>query len=518
MALHLTCLSIALSLSPPESPAPASPPPAQPSTEQSANTPTAPQSFDPKVRRIGVQTLDETPAPQAKSSPAPTREIQATPDPSAPILPYTTPPAAPEKLQTRSSEPVCEDFSANCDPKPTFKFGAQFFMIPIADTGIGGRKDVQSRRIHQRARFSAAASWRSLGLKTEIQDVRQWGQGNKPGATADLVNLALYQGYLELVGKNKERGYHSFFRVGRQAIAWGEQRLLGYGEWTIHGRSHDALRAFVSIKDFEVDLFWSIRRPSQAPGPAVTENGSHLGGLRVASRHLKALSTEVFGLLHHDDGINPQTTDTLGNVGARVFGDPTSKLHYSVEGNYQFGKRNAVAHQAWAVAGWASWRQPLSGNMALRFKLGATAASGDKGDGKSREFFNFYPANHRNYGLMDRIGWRNMENYEAHVGMEFNKHLNFDVAYHYIGLQSGRGPWKDAPGNVLIPGTGVSDSDRSLASEIDFLANYRPLKAFHMQFGYGLWIPTYAGYSRMGVMPGTRRVQQRVFLLVKAQL
>lgn len=464
------------------------------------------QTFDPKVRRIGVQILDEAPP-----TPEPQGPDQATPDKTPPILPYTVPNNP--KLVT-GADLACQRSVANCEPRPTFKLGAQLLLLPIRDSGMGANKNVKSSRILQRARVSATGRWRSLGVHADLQDVRRWGQDDHPAAVSSLVNLSLYQGYLELVGENKARGYHSFFRAGRQAIVWGEQRLLGYGRWTIHGRSHDAVRALVNIKKSEVDLFWSVRRPSPDPQGAGTDSGAHLGGVRFGSTHLGALSAEVHGLWHLDD----QNDTSLGNVGARLYGDPNPALHYSFEGNFQFGKREALTHQAWALAGWASYQHRLSGELALNFKIGATAASGNKADGKSREFFNFYPANHRNYGLMDLIGWRNMMDYEAQAQIALAEHFNLGAAYHFLGLVSKQGAWRDTGGAIMAAGDPDSALGSALGSELDFLANYKPLKALHLQLGYGLWIPTQDAYRRLAVPQADRRVQQRVFLLVNAQL
>lgn len=469
--------------------------------------PTTEQSFDPKVRRIGVQTLDERPPAPPKT----TATDEATPDSAAPILPYTVPEGP--KLERLEKSP-CERSAAQCEPRPTFKLGAQLLLLPIRDAAIAGNKDTSSNRLLQRARLSATGRWRSLGVRADLQDVRRWGQDEHPAAVSSLVNLSLYQGYMELVGESKARGYRSFLRAGRQAIVWGEQRLLGYGRWTIHGRSHDALRALVDIRDYEIDLFWSVRRPSPVPQGTGNQSGAHLGGARLASKHLEALSAEVHGLWQLDD----QNNTSLGNVGLRVYGDPLPALHYSFEGNLQFGKQQAIKHQAWAFAGWASWTHRFSGELALNFKLGATAASGNKGDGKSREFFNFYPANHGNYGIMDLIGWRNMVDYEAQARVQLADHFNFGAAYHFLGLASTQGAWRAAGGDELAPTDSTRDLGSALGSELDFLANYKPLKALHLQLGYGFWVPTQDAYERLGVADNQRRVQQRVFLLVNAQL
>lgn len=492
--------------------------PEHPSTPQAHSVATETNKTEAE-HRVPVEALSSNKELQASST-----NSQTISQPSQPATPAQSSPAKPQAPATQTNagekpaDTPCAGPVSECTPKPTLKLGAQLFLFPIADTGIGGRKDVSHTRILQRARLSASAKWRSLGVKTELQDVRVWGQGSNAAATSDYVNTALYQGYFDLTGENKARKYHSFFRVGRQAIAWGEQRLLGYAEATVHGRAHDAVRALININDFEADLFWSIRRPSQAPGGASTPKSEHLGGLRFAYLGLPALSGELFGLLHHDDAGTPQNTQTIGNLGARVFGDPMEQLHYSLEGNLQFGKKNDLDHQAWAFAGSASWRQPMSETFAFRFKLGITGASGDKADGKSREFFNFYPSNHGKYGFVDRIGWRNMMDYELHAGFDLGKKFDLGAAYHFIGLQSDKGAWKGAGGNLIAPGTLVGSADRDLASEVDLLARYRPLESLFFQFVYGAWLPTEAGYQRMGSPAGTRRIQQRVYLMAVAKL
>lgn len=472
------------------------------------SAPPEPQSgsFDPKVRRFGVQTLDENQQQHL---------VQADQEP--PLLPSTAPvTSAPISNSEESKEQTRSKLDST---KPDFKIGASLLLIPIYDFGLDGTKDKELSRIHQRARLSTAMKWRSLGVKAEMQDVRAWGQNTSPGAASNFVNTALFQGYMELVGESKARDYRSFVRVGRQAIVWGDQRLMGAGTWTIHGRSHDAIRAFVGLGKYEIDAFWSVRRPSTAPSAPKQDSGSHLGGLRLSSLHLSYLSAEATGLLHHEDGDAPDTTETFGNLGLRLHGDIIPPLHYSLEGNFQFGDRRGLEHRAWATAGWASWLQRLPGAWALRFRLGASAASGQKDPTKSREFFNFYPSNHRHYGIVDRIGWRNMVDYEFRAQAELDQTFNVGAAFHYFLLESEKGAWKNAAGVLLSPNVPVGAPESgSLGSELDFFANYRPLRGLHLQFGYGLWMPTQDGYTRLNVPAGQRSAQQRVFLLMNAKL
>lgn len=71
----------------------------------------------------------------------------------------------------------------------------------------------------------------------QVQDVRTWGDETHTSTDATADKFDLHQGYLDVMPNE-----HWTLRIGRQEIAYDEDRLLGTGNWNQSGRSHDAIR------------------------------------------------------------------------------------------------------------------------------------------------------------------------------------------------------------------------------------------------------------------------------------
>src|SRR5688572_13206993 len=67
-------------------------------------------------------------------------------------------------------------------------------------------------------------------------------------------------------------------RIGRQELAFGEQRLLGHLAWVNTGRSFDAARVILRAKTFQVDVFGASVVRSLPDGFDKSGNGNRLIG------------------------------------------------------------------------------------------------------------------------------------------------------------------------------------------------------------------------------------------------
>ena len=69
-----------------------------------------------------------------------------------------------------------------------------------------------------------------LQMKLNIQHQGVWGQSGK-GA------INVYEGWAKLAAKNG-----LFTQVGRQILAYDDERIIGSNDWAMAGSSHDALK------------------------------------------------------------------------------------------------------------------------------------------------------------------------------------------------------------------------------------------------------------------------------------
>ncbi len=86
----------------------------------------------------------------------------------------------------------------------------------------------------------------------QVQDVRTWGDETHTSTDASADKFDLHQGYLDLIPNENWT-----FRIGRQEIAYDEDRLLGTGNWNQTGRSHDAVRVMWQSGKSAIHVAWA---------------------------------------------------------------------------------------------------------------------------------------------------------------------------------------------------------------------------------------------------------------------
>jgi hypothetical protein len=94
-----------------------------------------------------------------------------------------------------------------------------------------------------------------------VQDVRVWGADASTINNADGARLMVHEAWGELVFSNKADSSFTnspvqYFgvRIGRQEIAYDDQRLLGSLDWLQQGRRHDAIVFKLLNKGWQADL------------------------------------------------------------------------------------------------------------------------------------------------------------------------------------------------------------------------------------------------------------------------
>ena len=93
---------------------------------------------------------------------------------------------------------------------------------------------------------------RWLKFQFQAQDSQVSGQNAKPDGPPFEDTLDLRTAYVELM--DPENGTVGF-RVGRQELVFGEQRLVGHVSWLNTARSFDAVRGTFRYKGYRLDAF-----------------------------------------------------------------------------------------------------------------------------------------------------------------------------------------------------------------------------------------------------------------------
>ncbi|MDO8445844.1 MAG: alginate export family protein [Deltaproteobacteria bacterium] len=263
-----------------------------------------------------------------------------------------------------------------------------------------------NNQISQRSRVNVDATVNeTTKAYISLQDTRTWGSETGTTTTGDDVQAVdVSQAYIQL---DKLAGQPLSLKIGRQALAYGDQRLIGGLEWSDNARRFDAIKLMYNIDAVGVDLF-TAKLDENGNGTLGTTGGDDgtFNGLYVT---VKAIPMNVLDLyLLQKKEIDASGEDML-TYGLRIAGGAMN-IDWTAEGAMQSGDDSEVAGST----------VDQSANM-YTLKLGYTIpevaslrigaeydfASGDEDatDDENNDFDNLYPTNHDKYGVSDiKIG------------------------------------------------------------------------------------------------------------------
>lgn len=321
--------------------------------------------------------------------------------------------------------------------------------------------------------------------------------------------LDLHQAYVQL-GNLKE--FPLTFRLGRQELAFGDQRLVGASRWGNNPRSFDALKVRWQNASVGVDLFtgsvvYVDDNAFNRSNPQDLLSGVYLNFPTISRKdlvegYLFARNVER-GIVTDDwAGIAaparfPAPQD-LYTAGVRFKSKPKAygSWDYTAEAMYQFGSRTAVAPGATVAAALAAKRLDQSAyafiaqggytwsssKSAPRLALIYSFASGDKdaADSDSQTFQNLLPSNHGLYGAMDLTGLQNLHDLRLQYTFKPVRALTLTVEGHVQYLARTTDYWYNAAGvprnfagAPVGSGAGYRINpayDKQLGQELDVLA------------------------------------------------
>ncbi|MBI4168459.1 MAG: alginate export family protein [Acidobacteria bacterium] len=352
------------------------------------------------------------------------------------------------------------------------------------DADLDRDVDDDTRLAYMRIRIGLNLAYREeYRLFVQAQDSRAAGQ--EASSATNERNLDLHQGYLEAT---LGEGRRLTLTLGRQELAYGDDRLIGAFGWDNVGRAFDGLRARFAGTRLWIDGFLA-RVTSRTSGPAT--EGSDLYGVyaRIAPR--PGAEYDVYGIGFQDSVLAAGETGAPGSTRIHALGgrakDRFGRFDFRVEAVAERGTfrgDDLRAHAAAAQAG-LTWGKDAK----TRFFAGYDFATGDRdpADGERQEFFNFFPTNHPHYGYADLEGWRNLES--PYAGVSFTRGRHFGQARtHRFRLDEAAGPWKDAGGIQLgLDPLGASGTD--VGVELDLTYRFAWSAKATLEVGYSRFEP-----------------------------
>jgi hypothetical protein len=315
---------------------------------------------------------------------------------------------------------------------------------------------------------------------------------NLPGnqRTTDINAFDLNQGFLDI--NIPIDGAKLTLRGGRQAFAFGKQRLVSPLPWGNAYRHWDGFTAILDIKGWNAQGFWTEFSPVDKYEADVPDGQTKFWGFYATHgkpTDLLALDAYFLGLNREDPvtfngTVGPEDRYTIGGRALGVL----QNFDYEIESAYQFGQVGAGDVSAWMIAtegGYTFKACPLQ----PRFWLGFDYASGDSATGGDVGTFNqLFPLGHAYFGYMDFVGRQNI--IDIHPGASIkcaSDKMTVKAEGHFFWLADSADALYNAGGGVVRRGMpGASDQ---VGSEVDFVANYKFNRHLDIEAGYCHFFP-----------------------------
>jgi hypothetical protein len=282
-----------------------------------------------------------------------------------------------------------------------------------------------------RFRFNAGVTpSKKLSFQVQVQDARVGKKELAPTSTAPFrAPFDLRMGYVDFGATTDP----ATIRVGRQELAYGDQRLVGHVSWLNSARTFDAGKITLRGKGVSLDAFYSSVVRIMQDEFDKSGAGNRFAGAYLTSALIPKGSFEPYLFYRQDDNIVGElgVVDKLTSTtfGFRTVGKLPAALDYNIEMALQRGDLGTNDIGAWA----GHWQLRESLPMGWTPKLTGeyNYASGDKDptDGKRQTFDQLYPTPHDKYGLADQVGWKNI--HHARAGLEVTPFKGWPVTTNY---------------------------------------------------------------------------------------
>jgi hypothetical protein len=287
-----------------------------------------------------------------------------------------------------------------------------------------------------------------------------------------------YQGFAQFTNEAK---LTTRFKVGRQELNYGDQRLIGGFDFGNLGRSFDGAVVRFENSDFFLDLFGTRIHPA-----AGIEN--QFAGAYGHWKKFPRGELEPYALYLHGSksGLNNGQLN-LATIGTRIKAKFKKNFDYAFEGAYQIGESTRNLDSAFAMHVRMGYTFPLSFKPRLGWEYDFASGDGNPGSGKVTTFNNLFPTNHDKYGFIDFFSWRNLHDLRATFSAAPTSFMKASLDYHAFFLP------EPADGEFLASGAqgrvGSPTAGHFAAQEIDVLLKFEPIKYFDAAINYSIFFP-----------------------------
>ena len=309
----------------------------------------------------------------------------------------------------------------------------------------------------------------------QLQSSLANGEKETP-SPVDQNPLDLHQAFLDF-STSLNIGQDLTFRLGRQELSYGSQRLVALREAPNNRQSFDAAKAMYGSKNIKLDLFYSHYVSAK---PNIFDDGfnnaTQFWGAYAAFTKIPVIQNfDIYYLGIHkkaasyDDG---KGIETRHSVGARIW-QTKPAWQYDIEGLYQFGDFAAGTISAWTLSANISYTFYQS-KLKPQAGLKTEAISGDKnyGDGRLNTFNPLFPKG-AYFGLAALIGPANLLDAHPYIQFNLSKKLLFATDYDLFWRMNRNDGIYAVNGKIIYSGRqGISKQiGRQLGTALEYTPN-----------------------------------------------
>jgi Alginate export len=380
--------------------------------------------------------------------------------------------------------------------------GGEFRNRLEAPAGIG-RADVTDFYLLDRLRVNVTiqpTAW--LAFHGEVQDARIFFNHHTPATNPYEDTWTLWEGYTQ-VG-NSTAGWADVL-AGRQALRFGDERVIGPSNWLNVGRTFNVARIDLHQGGYKVSVFASSVVPGDSAELHSVLPGNNLYGIYGSLQNIVPQATVEPYVLWRLAPSNAALPETLGRgrlnevtIGLHWKGTLPAHFDYDTELDWQTGSLGAASIGAWA--GYAGVGKTFVNVAATpRIFLEANYASGTKNRSGSHwsTFDQLYPSNHDKFGFADQVGRRNLVQFRVGVEEEPTRRWKLKQALEGYWLATSSDNFYSSSGAIAV--ATLPGASRHIGNELDLVAEYQWSRGLSFGFGYAR---LFAGSFLKSTTPG----------------
>lgn len=371
--------------------------------------------------------------------------------------------------------------------------------------------------ISHRARIATRLKMERAEIYFSIQDVRTWG--STANSTIDNAGLlSVHEAWVALQLTKKLN-----LKMGRQEIAYDEDRIFGNVDWSMQARRHDAalLKYYDSASNTTVHFGMAFNQDKeQLIGTLYTVPNNYKTFQYIYfNRSFGKIKTSFLFLNNGVQYTKPNTTPTeITTTFSQTFGprlayvSAESKISWNAAFYYQTGRNNLNRPlSAYDFLGEVAYQltKKFSVTGGLEILSGTDEVGVDLN--RSKSFNPLYGTNHRFNGYMDYFY---VGNHVNSVGLRdfyikglINKpKVFYGIALHYFTAAANVRDDSDVSTLTIAPS--------NFGTELDLFMNYRISNGVSIQGGYSQMFATNSLAYIKDVVDGSNQTNNWAYLMV----